>query len=107
MPADATDAVVWAVAGCLFEVSFPEAGGTSWTWVNPDAAVTLLGESVRADGHHFRFRAEAGAAVAGRVALRFRTRNAVKAVVMRVVVVHVAPELDAALVSAKETVVPL
>jgi hypothetical protein len=90
------DPVVWAVAGCLFEVSVPEVGGTSWTWVNPRAEVTLVGESVRADGHHFRFRAEADAAVAGAVELRFRSHNAVRAVVMRVVVVHVAPELQAA-----------
>ncbi|HEX3623458.1 MAG TPA: hypothetical protein VHT97_14180 [Acidimicrobiales bacterium] len=90
------DPVVWAVAGCLFEISVPEIGGTSWTWVDPQPEVTLLSDSVRADGHHFRFRAEAAAAVAGEVRLRFRSRNAVQAVVMRVVVVRVAPECDAA-----------
>jgi hypothetical protein len=92
MLGNGADPVVWAVAGCLFEVSVPEVGGTSWTWVNPRPEVTLLGESVCGDGHHFRFRAEAEAAAAGAVELRFRSHNAVRAVVMRVVVVHVAPE---------------
>jgi hypothetical protein len=90
------EAVVWAVAGCLFEVSVPEAAGTSWGLVDAPSEVTLLGEAARSDGHHFRFRAEAAGGVFRDVTLRFRGKNAVGAVVMRAVVVHVAPELGPA-----------
>lgn len=91
-----TDAVMWAVAGCLFEVSMPEAAGSSWRWVNSRDEVTLLSESIRSDGHHFRFRAEGDGAAANHVDLRFRGKNDVKAVVMRAVRVHIAPERDPA-----------
>ena len=84
--------MVWAVAGCLFEVSLPERAGSSWHWADPPPGVTLLGESVRGDRRHFRFRAEADSAAAGAVTLRFRGRTDVGAVVLRSVTVGVAPE---------------
>ena len=93
---DRAEPVVWAVAGSLFEVSIPEADGTSWRWANPRSGVTLVSESVHDDGHHFRFRAEITGDDAVELELRFRSQTAVRAVVMRVVMVHVAPELDAA-----------
>lgn len=81
------------VAGCLFEVSLPECDGVSWTLAEPGGEeATLLGETVRGDRRHFRFRAEAGAAVAGRVALRFRTESAQRGMSIRMVEVPVAPE---------------
>jgi len=89
---DAGEPRLWAVAGCLFEVSLPEGEGASWRWADPPPGVTLLGESVRGDQRHFRFRAEAE----GEVSLRFRGRSAERAVVMRSVAVHVAPEQDPA-----------
>lgn len=86
--------VLWAVAGCLFEVSLLERpGGSPWE-VSPQPEVTLLAEAVRGDGHHFRFRAEAAAAVAGEVHLRFRSMTAEGAVLVRQVVVRVAPEAE-------------
>lgn len=84
--------MVWVVAGGVFEVSVPDKAGARWHWVNPGPAVTLIGESVRDDGRHFRFRAEEAAAAAGQVDLRFRIETAVHAAVVRSVVVHVAPE---------------
>jgi hypothetical protein len=82
-----------AVAGCLFEVSLPEGDGASWSLAEPQVGqATLLGESVRGDRRHFRFRAEAEAAVAGRVSLRFRTESAKRGMSIRVVEVPVAPE---------------
>jgi len=84
---------LWAVAGCLFEVSLPEREGASWHWDDPPPGVTLLDESVRGDQRHFRFRAEAESAEGGEVALRFRGRTAAGAVVVRSVVVGVAPEI--------------
>jgi hypothetical protein len=84
---------VVAVAGCLFEVSLPERDGAPWTLTAPrPEEATLVGESVRGDRRHFRLRAEAGAAVAGRVALRFRTETAERGMSIRVVEVPVAPE---------------
>jgi hypothetical protein len=91
MGLDAGEPKFWAVAGCLFEVSLPESPGASWRWDDPLDGVTLLDESVRGDQRHFRFRAEAESA-GGALALRFRGRTAVGAVVMRSVVVMVAPE---------------
>ncbi|MGI8809736.1 MAG: hypothetical protein ACR2KK_18230 [Acidimicrobiales bacterium] len=88
--------MLWAVAGCLFEVSLPERPGASWQWADPPPGVTLLGESVRGDQRHFRFRAEVEGARAGKVSLRFRGRTAERAVVLRSVLVHVAPEQDPA-----------
>ncbi len=86
--------MLWAVAGCLFEVSLPERAGASWHWADPPPGVTLLGESVRGDQRHFRFRAEAESATAGAVNLRFRGRTDAGAVVLRSVTVGVAPEKD-------------
>lgn len=92
MGLDAGEPKLWAVAGCLFEVSLPEREGASWNWADPPPGVTLLGESVRGDQRHFRFRAEAESAAGEEVALRFRGRTAAGAVVLRSVVVGVAPE---------------
>ena len=65
----------------------------SWALADPHPEeATLLGESVRGHRRHFRFRAEAGAAAAGRVALRFRTETATRGMSIRVVEVLVAPE---------------
>ncbi len=47
---------------------------------------------MRGHRRHFRFRAEAEAAVAGRVSLRFRTETAKRGMSIRVVEVPVAPE---------------
>ena len=94
MGPDAGQPMVWAVAGCLFEVSLLERAGATWHWAEPPEGVTLLGESVRGDQRHFRFRAEAGSDAAGEVALRFRGRTAEGAVVLRSVVVRIAPEKD-------------
>jgi hypothetical protein len=47
---------------------------------------------VRGRRRHFRFRAEAGAATAGSVSLRFRTETAKRGMSIRVVEVPVAPE---------------
>lgn len=88
MDREAVEPVLWAVAGCLFEVSLVERAGATWHWADPLSGVTLLGESVRGDQRHFRFRAEAE----GEVALRFRGRTAERGVVLRSVLVHVAPE---------------
>lgn len=85
---EAVEPVLWAVAGCLFEVSLVERAGATWHWADPPPGVTLLGESVRGDQRHFRFRAEEE----GEVALRFRGRTAERGVVLRSVLVHVAPE---------------
>lgn len=92
MEQDADEPVFSAVAGCLFEISLHARAGAAPWQVDPGAEVTLLGEVVRGDRHHFRFRAEAPAAVAGEVHLRFRSMTAEQAVVMREVVVGVAPE---------------
>lgn len=92
MDEDSNEPALVAVAGCLFEVALPERGGTTWALADPPAEVTLLGESVRGDRRHFRFRAEAGAAVAGKVALRFRTESARRGMSIRVVEVPMAPE---------------
>jgi len=92
MGLDAGEPVLWAVAGCLFEVSLPEREGAAWHWADPPLGVTLVGESVRGDQRHFRFRAEADADVADVVTLRFRGRTAAGAVLLRSVTVGVAPE---------------
>jgi hypothetical protein len=88
------EAVVWAVAGCLFEVSMPERNGAPWQLADPPPGVTLVGESVRGQERHFRFRAEAEGAEAGEVALRFRSLTEERGKVLRMVVVRVAPEAD-------------
>ncbi|MGI8984866.1 MAG: hypothetical protein ACR2HM_10095 [Acidimicrobiales bacterium] len=80
------------VAGCLFEVSFPEREGVSWRWAGGQPEVTYLGESVRGARRHFRFRAEATAAGAGTVGLRFRTETEERGRLTRVMAVDVAPE---------------
>lgn len=75
---------LWAVAGCLFEVSVPVPAPGPWRWTaEPAAAVTLLSEHDLDTGHHFRFRAE----VPGAVELRFDAGG-----VVDVVLVRVAPE---------------
>ena len=89
MRREVVEPVMWAVAGCLFEVSLPERAGAAWHWADPPPGVTLLGESVRGDQRHFRFRAEAE----GQVSLRFRGQTTERAVVLRSVLVHVAPEV--------------
>lgn len=80
------------VAGCLFEVSFPEREGVSWRWAGDQPEVTYLGESVRGTRRHFRFRAEAAAVGAGRVGLRFRTETEERGRLTRVMAVDIAPE---------------
>ena len=79
--------VLWVVAGCLFEVSFPTDGGGGWRWANPGRGVTLVAEEGRQGRYHFRFRAEAVGAEAGAFPLRFTGRPTDGEVV-----VHVAPE---------------
>ena len=93
MEQDATEPQVWVVAGCLFEVSLSERSGAGWRLAGePPAGLTFLGEVVRGDRRNFRFRAEGDAADAGEVSIRFRGRSPSKTVVMKSVVVHVAPE---------------
>jgi hypothetical protein len=93
MDPESKEPALVAVAGCLFEVSLPERQGVSWSLAEPQAGgATLLSESVRGDRRHFRFRAEAEAAVAGGVSLRFRTESAERGISIRVVEVPVAPE---------------
>ena len=76
--------VLWVVAGCLFEVSFP-AEGEPWRWAgHEEAMVTLLAEDRRGGDDHFRFRAEAP----GEVELTF-VRDFDTPVT---VTVHIAPE---------------
>lgn len=95
MEAQPNEPVLVAVAGCLFEVSMPEREDVSWALAEPQVEATLVAESVRDDRRHFRFRAEAEAAVAGQVALRFRRETVERGTTIRVVVVPVAPEHDA------------
>ncbi len=76
---------LWVVAGCLFEVSFPES--ERWRWAGGDGSVTLLAEDVRECHRHFRFRAEGLGAEHGTVDLHFERDAEV-----RVIPVHVAPE---------------
>jgi|SRR5688572_26274763 hypothetical protein len=93
MDEDSNEPALIVVAGCLFEVSLPERDGTSWALADPQSEeATLVGESVRGRRRHFRFRAEAAAAVAGSVSLRFRTESATRGMSLRVVEVLVAPE---------------
>jgi hypothetical protein len=94
MGRDSVEPVLWAVAGCLFEVSMPERNGVTWHLADPPPEVTLLGESVRGDERHFRFRAEVEGALTGEVSLRFRALTVERGMVLRCVVVHVAPEVD-------------
>jgi len=84
-----TAGIVSVVAGCLFEVSFPDDAGVEWRWLNPSPELTLLAEEARRGRRHFRFRAEAAGAVAGSVSLRFAGTTSTE------VVVHVAPERPA------------
>ena len=92
MEQEASEPHVLAVAGCLFEVSLPERQGATWAWSGHQPEVTALGESVRGERRHFRFRAEPAAAGAGSVALRFRTVTEERGMTTRMVVVRVAPE---------------
>lgn len=91
MGPEGVEPVVRVAAGCLFEVSLPEATAP-WLWANPRPEVSLLHHGMVDRLHVFRFRAEAAAAEAGQVSLRFRTENEVGAVVVRAVMVAVAPE---------------
>lgn len=90
MENDANGPELHVVAGCLFEVSLPEREGMSWRWAESQPAVTQLGESVRADRRHFRFRAEAP----GAISLRFRTETEERGTSTRMVAVSVAPERE-------------
>lgn len=92
MDEDSNEPLLTAVAGCLFEVSLPEREGASWSLAEPAAGATMVGESVRGRRRYFRFRAEAEAAVAGAVALRFRSETPKRGMSLRVVEVPVAPE---------------
>lgn len=92
MDEDSKEPLLTAVAGCLFEVSLPEAEGASWSLAEPAAEATLVSESVRGPRRHFRFRAEAAAADAGGVALRFRSETPARGMSLRIVEVPVAPE---------------
>lgn len=92
MDLDTTEPELYAVAGCLFEVSLPEGEGASWSWSGGQPEVTHLGESARGGRRHFRFRAEAAGAEAGQVGLRFRALTEGRGMTVRVVVVPVAPE---------------
>lgn len=93
MDENSNEPALVAVAGCLFEVSLPERDGASWALADPQPGqATLLGQSVRGLRRHFRFRAEAGAAAAGSVSLRFRTQTAKRGMSIRLVEVPVAPE---------------
>jgi hypothetical protein len=92
MEQEGTDPQVLAVAGCLFEVSFVERDGAPWTWVGGQPDVSPMGEAVRGDRRYFRFRAEAPAAAAGSVSLRFRSMTEARGMTVRMVVVPVAPE---------------
>jgi len=90
MGRDTVEAVIWAVAGNLFEVSMPERNGASWNLADPPPGVTLISEYVRGDERHFRFRAEDGGAQAGEVRLRFRSLTQERGQVLRMFVVRVA-----------------
>jgi hypothetical protein len=67
----AGEAMVWVVAGCLFEVSLPPTPAGGWRWTNGGPHVTLVGDDVRDGRQHLRFRAEAAGADLGVVELRF------------------------------------
>lgn len=92
MRQDRNEPEIHVVAGCLFEVSLPERDGVSWRWAESEVGVTLLGESVRADRRHFRFRAEAEGDSADGVMLRFRTETEQRGVTTRMVAVSVVGE---------------
>lgn len=88
------DAVLWVVAGCLFEVSMPAAApGDRWRWLDPGPEVTLLEQGPRGGRHHFRFRAEAAGAGAGEVGLWFaaEARGQRRGVTVRIAPEHVPP----------------
>jgi hypothetical protein len=92
MENDSNGPELHVVAGCLFEVSLPEREGLSWRWAEGQPEVTQVGESVRRERRHFRFRAEA----AGPVALRFRTETEERGTSTRMFAVSVAPEQEPA-----------
>ena len=73
MAQEESEPQVLVVAGCLFDVTFPEGEGPAWAWEGNQPEVTAVGESVRDGRRHFRFRAEEAAAAAGAVSLRFRS----------------------------------
>ncbi len=92
MEQEGSEPQVLVVAGCLFEVAFPEGHGPAWAWEGDRPEVTALGESVRDGRRHFRFRAEDAAAAAGGVNLRFRSVSEERGMTVRMVGVLVAPE---------------
>lgn len=65
------EAMLWVVAGCLFEISLPVTTAGRWRWTNARSEVTLLAEDVREGRQHLRFRAEAAGAKARVVELQF------------------------------------
>lgn len=84
---------LWAVAGCLFEISLPPPPSGRWHLADSSPSVSLVAEEMRHGQHHFRFRADA-AAVHSAVALRFSSGDGGDAEV--VAAVRIAPEsLDA------------
>ena len=82
--------MLWAVAGCLFEISLPVTAAGQWRWANPGCEVTLLAEVVHEGRQHLRFRAEGAGAEAGVVQLRFARGEAGNS--ERIVSIRVAPE---------------
>jgi hypothetical protein len=92
MAQEASEPQVLVVAGCLFEVTFPEGQGPAWAWEGNQPEVTAAGEYVAEGRRHFRFRAEEPAAAAGSVSLRFRSLTEERGMTVRMVVVLVAPE---------------
>ena len=92
MAQEESEPQVLVVAGCLFEVTFPDGQGPAWAWEGNQPEVTAVGEFVRHGRRHFRFRAEDAAAAAGGVSLRFRSLTEERGMTVRVVVVLVAPE---------------
>lgn len=83
MMAAMPDAVVWAVAGCLFEVSLEAVGAARWRWDGACDAVTLVEQGTVAGADQFRFRAEAP----GQARLGFQAGEATA-----VVTLAIAPE---------------
>jgi hypothetical protein len=84
MDEDSNEPALVAVAGCLFEVSLPGDESTPWRCDAGGPAMTLLADGRRHGRHHFRFRAEAAAAAAGEVELRFFRGPAERTVTVRV-----------------------
>ena len=80
---------LWAVAGCLFEISLPPPPSGRWQLADSSPSVSLVAEEVRQGQHHFRFRAEV-ADVDDAVPLTFSWGDAGEAEVHAAV--RIAPE---------------